>query len=29
MPDNSWKVVLDASADDAPDPTACCTLPKP
>jgi ketosteroid isomerase-like protein len=29
MPDGSWKVVLDASSDDAPEPGTCCTLPKP
>ena len=29
MPDGSWKVVLDASADEPPDPGSCCALPKP
>jgi ketosteroid isomerase-like protein len=28
LSDGSWKVVMDASADDAP-PSECCTLPKP
>jgi ketosteroid isomerase-like protein len=29
LPDGSWKVVLDASADEPPDPGSCCALPKP
>jgi ketosteroid isomerase-like protein len=29
MPDGSWKVMLDASADEPPDPGSCCSLPKP
>jgi ketosteroid isomerase-like protein len=29
MPDGSWKVMLDASADEPPDPGSCCALPKP
>ena len=29
MPDGSWKVSLDASADEPADPGACCALPKP
>ena len=29
LPDGSWKVALDASADDAADPGACCALPAP
>src|ERR1700722_13866438 len=29
MPDGSWKVTLDASAEEPPDPGSCCTLPKP
>jgi ketosteroid isomerase-like protein len=29
MPDGSWKVVLDASAEEPPDSGSCCTLPKP
>jgi ketosteroid isomerase-like protein len=29
MPDGSWKVLLDASADEPPDPGSCCSLPKP
>jgi ketosteroid isomerase-like protein len=29
LPDGSWKVALDASADDAPDSGSCCALPKP
>jgi ketosteroid isomerase-like protein len=28
LPDGSWKVAMDASADDA-SPSECCTLPKP
>jgi ketosteroid isomerase-like protein len=28
LPDGSWKVAMDASADDSP-PSECCTLPKP
>jgi len=27
--DGSWKVALDASADDVPNAGDCCTLPKP
>ena len=27
--DGSWKVTLDASADDVPNAGDCCTLPKP
>jgi ketosteroid isomerase-like protein len=26
-PDGSWKVVLDAGANDAPEAGACCKLP--
>jgi ketosteroid isomerase-like protein len=29
MSDGSWKVMLDASADEPPDPGSCCALPKP
>ncbi len=29
VPDGSWKVVMDASADDAPSAGDCCALPKP
>jgi ketosteroid isomerase-like protein len=29
VPDGSWKVLLDASADEPPDPGSCCSLPKP
>jgi ketosteroid isomerase-like protein len=29
MPDGSWKVLLDASADEPADPGSCCSLPKP
>jgi ketosteroid isomerase-like protein len=29
MPDGSWKVLLDASAEEPPDPGSCCSLPKP
>jgi ketosteroid isomerase-like protein len=29
LPDGSWKVALDASADDAPGAGECCVLPKP
>lgn len=29
LPDGSWKVAMDASADEPPAPEACCTLPKP
>ncbi len=29
MPDGSWKVAMDASANDAPPAGECCTLPKP
>ena len=28
-PDGSWKVALDASANEPPNPGECCTLPKP
>ena len=28
LSDGSWKVAMDASADDSP-PSECCTLPKP
>ncbi len=29
MPDGSWKIVLDVSADEPSDPGSCCALPKP
>jgi ketosteroid isomerase-like protein len=29
MPDNSWKVALDASSDEPPAAGECCVLPKP
>jgi ketosteroid isomerase-like protein len=29
MPDESWKVLLDASAEEPADPGSCCSLPKP
>jgi ketosteroid isomerase-like protein len=29
MPDGSWKVSLDASAEEPAEPGACCALPKP
>jgi ketosteroid isomerase-like protein len=29
MPDGNWKVSLDASANEPPSATECCTLPKP
>jgi ketosteroid isomerase-like protein len=29
LPDGTWKVAMDASADDAADPGTCCALPKP
>jgi ketosteroid isomerase-like protein len=29
MPDGSWRVMLDASADEPSDPGSCCALPKP
>jgi ketosteroid isomerase-like protein len=29
MPDGTWKVALDASADEPPGAGECCTLPKP
>jgi ketosteroid isomerase-like protein len=29
LPDGSWKVMLDASASEPPDPGSCCALPKP
>lgn len=29
MPDGSWKVVLDASAEEPAAPGSCCALPKP
>lgn len=29
MPDGSWKVAMDASAEEPADPGECCTLPKP
>ena len=29
LPDGSWKVALDASADDVPEPSGCCSVPKP
>ena len=29
LPDGSWKVAMDASADDAPNPGQCCELPHP
>jgi ketosteroid isomerase-like protein len=29
LQDGSWKVALDASADDAPDSGSCCALPQP
>jgi ketosteroid isomerase-like protein len=29
MPDNTWKVAMDASADEPPAAGECCVLPKP
>ena len=29
LPNGSWKVVMDASADEPPSSSNCCTLPKP
>lgn len=29
LPGGLWKVALDASANDAPEAAACCTVPKP
>ena len=29
LPDGTWKVAMDASANAAPDAGACCSLPKP
>lgn len=29
LPDGSWKVAMDASANDAPTAAECCALPKP
>ena len=29
MPDGTWKVALDASADEPPATGECCVLPKP
>jgi ketosteroid isomerase-like protein len=29
LPDGTWKVALDASADEPPATGECCTLPKP
>jgi ketosteroid isomerase-like protein len=29
LPDGNWKVALDASADEPPASSECCTLPKP
>ena len=29
LADGSWKVAMDASADESPSPTACCNLLKP
>lgn len=29
MPDGTWKVAMDASAEEPADAGACCTLPKP
>jgi ketosteroid isomerase-like protein len=29
LPDGSWKVMLDASSEEPPDPGSCCALPKP
>ena len=29
LPDGTWKVALDASADEPPATGECCALPKP
>lgn len=29
LPNGDWKVAMDASADEPPAPSECCTLPKP